>query len=55
MTDKQRHRLPKSLIEQLEHDENNNDRANYHPAYVLCNLVYYLILSVIMIFSVLVP
>lgn len=43
------------MIEKLEHDENNKDRANYHPAYVLCHLAYYFILSVIMIISVFMP
>jgi hypothetical protein len=55
MTQKERERVPKSVIEKLEHDENNNDRANYHPAYVLCHLAYYFILSVVMVVSVFIP
>ena len=42
------------MIEKLEHDENNSDRANYHPAYVLVYLLYHLMLSLVMVFSVLV-
>lgn len=38
----------------MEHDENNIDRANYHPAYVLVYLIYYLTLSLVMILGVLV-
>lgn len=33
-----------SFMEQLEHDENNPDRPNYHPLYVLVYMVYYFLL-----------
>lgn len=55
MTEAERQRVPTSLTEKLEHDENNPDRANYHPAYVMCHLLYYLILSLIMVVSVILP
>ena len=54
MTQKEREKVPTSVIEKMEHDENNPDRANYHPAYVLVYLVYYLLLSLTMILSVLI-
>lgn len=55
MTEKEKSRVPKSVIEKLEHDGNNTDRPNYHPAYVLCHLVYYLLMSILMVVSVLTP
>ena len=42
------------MIEKLEHDENNVDRPNYHPAYVFVYLIYYLMLSLVMVISVLI-
>lgn len=54
MTEKEREKIPTSMIEKMEHDENNPDRANYHPAYVLVYLIYYLLLSLGMILSVLI-
>jgi hypothetical protein len=55
MTESERSRVAKSMIEKLEHDQNNSDRPNYHPAYVLCHLVYYFLMSILMVVSILVP
>jgi hypothetical protein len=41
------------MIEQMEHDENYHDRANYHPLYVLIYSVYYLLLQISLVFGVL--
>ena len=51
MTARERERVPKSLIEKLEHDENYPDRANYHPGYVLFYLIYYFALCFLMVIS----
>jgi len=55
MTNEEKERLPLSMVEKLEHDENNIDRANYHPLYVLVYLLYYLLLSSVMVLQVLLP
>ena len=54
MTEKEREKMLTSMIEKMEHDENNPDRANYHPAYVLVYLIYYLLLSLVMVLSILI-
>jgi hypothetical protein len=54
MTPEEKQKIPESMVQKLEHDENYLDRANYHPLYVLVYLLYYFLLSLVMIFSALV-
>jgi hypothetical protein len=42
MTEAERSQIPKSMIEKLEHDENNPDQQNYKPWYVLVYMLFYL-------------
>jgi hypothetical protein len=55
LTEKEKARVPKSLIEKLEHDENNPDRPNYKPGYVLFYLLFYLMVEVTLMLNVLLP
>jgi hypothetical protein len=55
MNPRERERVPKSITEKLEHDENYPDRANYHPGYVLFYLLYYFLLSLLMVVSTMIP
>lgn len=41
-----------SQIEKLEHDDNNPDRANFHPLYVLVYSIFYLLLQVSLVIGV---
>jgi hypothetical protein len=55
LTEQEKARVPKSLIEKLEHDENNPDQPNYKPGYVLFYLLFYLVVEVILMMNVLLP
>jgi hypothetical protein len=55
MTPRERERVPQSITEKLEHDENYPDRANYHPGYVLFYLIYYFMFSLLMVVSTMIP
>ena len=55
LTEQEKARVPKSLIEKLEHDENNPDRPNYKPGYVLFYLLFYLVVEIILMLNVLLP
>lgn len=40
------------MIEKLEYDENNSDKANYHPLYVLVYSLYYLLIELFLVIGV---
>ena len=41
------------MIERLEHDENNPDRENYKPGYVLVYLIFYFLVEMVLMVNVL--
>jgi hypothetical protein len=53
LTEEEKARTPASLIEKLEHDENNPDRENYKPGYVLLYLLFYFAVQMILMVNVL--
>lgn len=42
------------MIEKLEHDENNPDRANYKPGYVFFYLMFYFAIEMVLMLDVLI-
>ena len=54
LTEAERARTPASMIEKLEHDENNPDRENYKPGYILVYMLFYLIVQIVLMLNVLV-
>ncbi len=54
MTQEEKRSVPKSMIERMEHDENNPDRANYKPGYVLFYLLYFLAVEIVIMMTVMV-
>ena len=53
LTEAEKSRVPKSLYERIEHDENNPDRANYKPGYIFVYLFSYLVIEIALMFDVL--
>jgi hypothetical protein len=45
MSKEERENIPTSLIEKLEHDENDPDKSNFHPLYILVYSLYYLLIQ----------
>lgn len=54
LTASEKSQVPTSLLEKLECDENNPDRENYKPGYILLYLIYYLLVELILTMNVLV-
>ena len=54
MTEEERMRTPLSTIEKLEHDENNPDRENYKPGYVLVYFLFYFTVQTLLMINVLI-
>ncbi len=54
LTEEEKTRTPASMIERLEHDENNPDRENYKPGYVLVYLLFYFLVEMILMVNVLI-
>ena len=53
MTEAEKAQIPKSVYEKLEHDENNPDRPNYKPGYILFYMVFYLFVELVLMIDVL--
>jgi hypothetical protein len=54
LTEEEKARTPASMIERLEHDENNPDRENYKPGYVLVYLIFYFLIEMVLMMNVLI-
>ena len=54
MTEEEKMRTPLSMIEKLEHDENNPDRENYKPGYILLYLLFYFTIQTLLMINVLI-
>jgi hypothetical protein len=54
MTEEEKMMAPLSMIEKLEHDENNPDRENYKPGYIILYFLFYFILQTILMINVLI-
>ena len=55
LTEIEKARVSKSTVEKLEHDENNPDRSNYKPGYILFYLLFYLMVEIALMLNVLIP
>ena len=54
MTEEEKMRTPLSMIEKLEHDENNPDRENYKPGYILVYFLFYFTVQILLMVNVLI-
>jgi hypothetical protein len=54
MTEEEKMRAPLSMIEKLEHDQNNPDRENYKPGYILVYFIFYFIVQTLLMINVLI-
>jgi hypothetical protein len=54
MTEEEKTRAPLSMIEKLEHDENNPDRENYKPGYILVYFIFYFVVQTLLMVNVLI-
>ncbi len=55
LAEQEKARVPKSMIEKLEHDENNPDRPNYKPGYIFFYLLFYLMVEITLMLNLLIP